>query len=217
MSEGARYVPAAGRRAFERLYDPAIALTVRERTFRPALQRQVLAATASGATVADVGCGTGTFAARLAKEAPDRRVVGIDGDPGILERARGKPGAERVDWRVGLADDLPLEDGEAGAVVMSLLLHHLVPEAKGRALAEAHRVLAPGGTLHVADWGRPHGPVMRGAFLLLQALDGFENTRDHAAGRLPGIVVAAGFADVTSTLRLRTPWGSLELLRAARS
>jgi hypothetical protein len=35
---GHRYVPAAGRTAFTRLYDPAMALTMRERTWRPRLQ-----------------------------------------------------------------------------------------------------------------------------------------------------------------------------------
>jgi hypothetical protein len=57
---------------------------------------------------------------------------------------------------------------------------------------------------------------MRGAFLLLQALDGFENTRDHAAGRLPALLHGAGFEDVTTNARLRTAWGTLELLCATR-
>jgi len=97
---------------------------------------------------------------------------------------------------------------------MSLLLHHLGPDAKRSALADARRVLRPGGRLHVADWGRPHDPIMRGAFFVLQAIDGFANTRDHAAGRLPAMIAAAGFADVTSYARLRTAFGTLELLDA---
>ena len=77
-------------------------------------------------------------------------------------------------------------------------------------------MLRPGGLLHIADWGRPHDPFMRGAFLLLQLLDGFENTRDHAAGRLPAFLTDTGLQDVTTHSRLRTAWGSLELLGAAR-
>jgi hypothetical protein len=76
------------------------------------------------------------------------------------------------------------------------------------------RFRAQGGTLHVADWGRPHDPLMRAAFLVLQAIDGFSNTRDHAAGRLPSIIGAGGFTGVTTYARLRTAWGSLELLEA---
>jgi hypothetical protein len=57
---------------------------------------------------------------------------------------------------------------------------------------------------------------MRGAFRLLQALDGFENTRDHAAGRPPALLAGAGLRDVSTRARLRTARGSLELLRATR-
>jgi SAM-dependent methyltransferase len=119
-----------------------------------------------------------------------------------------------VDWRNGLAGELDLANAAADAVVMSLLLHHLEPQAKRAALEDARRILRPDGTLHVADWGRPHDPFMRAAFGVLQAIDGISNTRDHAAGRLPAIIGDAGFADVSTYARLRTAWGSLELLAA---
>lgn len=61
---------------------------------------------------------------------------------------------------------------------------------------------------------RPHDPVKRAAFLALQALDGFANTHDHAAGRLPDVIRAAGFQSVMTHARLWTAWGSLELLSA---
>lgn len=105
----------------------------------------------------------------------------------------------------------------ADRVVMSLLLHHLGPDAKRAALSEARRVLRPGGRLHIADWGRPADRVMRAAFFALQLIDGFAGTRDHAAGRLPRVVVEAGFSDVQCHRHLRTTWGSLELLRAVRA
>lgn len=209
-----RYVHAAGRAWLTRVYDPVVALTVRERRFRGLLAERVNAALPRGGTVVDVGCGTGTFAIALAARRPDASAVGVDGDPDILAIARSKPGAEGVDWREGLAGELDLADGSADAVVMSLLLHHLEPGAKRAALADARRVLRASGTLHVADWGRPHDPLMRAAFGVLQAIDGFPNTRDHAAGRLPAFVADAGFANVTTYARLRTVWGSLELLSA---
>jgi ubiquinone/menaquinone biosynthesis C-methylase UbiE len=210
----ARYVPAAGRAGLTRLYDPALALTMRERRFRRLQRERVLGALPQGGTVVDVGCGTGTFAISLAGERPDATIIGVDGDPQILAAARAKAGAERVSWREGLAGELELENGSADAVVMSLLLHHLAPPVKRAALDDARRVLKPGGWLHVADWGRPHDPLMRSSFLLLQVLDGFENTRDHVAGRVPGLVRRAGFEDVTTYARLRTAWGSLDLLVA---
>jgi ubiquinone/menaquinone biosynthesis C-methylase UbiE len=214
---GERYVPAAGRAVFTRLYDPVVALTMREGTFRPALLGAVARALPPGGRVLDVGCGTGTFALALAAERPDAEVVGLDGDPEVLALARAKPRAAAVAWREGRADALPEPDGSADAVVASLLLHHLAPGTKRAALREAARVLrrGPASRLHVADWGRPHDPVMRAAFLVLQVVDGFAGTREHAAGALPSLIAAAGFAAPHRHARLRTGFGSLELLEAA--
>jgi ubiquinone/menaquinone biosynthesis C-methylase UbiE len=211
-----RYVPAAGRAGFTRLYDPVLALTTRERKFRGLLAEQVLSRLPQAGTVVDVGCGTGTFAIALAASRPDARVIGVDGDPQILAVAQAKRGAERVTWAQGLAGELDMPDASADAIVMSLLLHHLDASAKRAALEDARRVLRPDGVLHVADWGRARDPLMRGAFLVLQVIDGFSNTRDHAAGRLPAIIRDAGFEMPRTHARLRTAWGSLELLSAGR-
>jgi SAM-dependent methyltransferase len=101
-------------------------------------------------------------------------------------------------------------------VVMSLLLHHLGSDGKRAALAEAHRILRQGGRLHIADWGRPQDPLMRAGLFTLALIDGFDGIRDHAAGRLPLFLEGAGFATVKRHDRLRTAWGSLELLSAVR-
>jgi ubiquinone/menaquinone biosynthesis C-methylase UbiE len=207
-----RYVPAAGRRAFTGAYDTVHALTWRARLWRPLLRDRIAANLPSGGRVVDVGAGTGTLAIAIASARPDAEVIGVDGDPDVLDRARRKPGADRVDWRRGLAGELALEDAGADAVVMSLVLHHLDPEAKRGALAEARRVLRPTGRLHIADWGRPHDPLMRAAFTALQLLDGVEGTRDHAAGRVPEFLHQAGFGDLDCYRRLRTTFGSLELI-----
>jgi SAM-dependent methyltransferase len=209
-----RYVPAAGRRALTRLYDPAVALTMREATFRGRLRDQVLDGLAAGGSVADVGCGTGTLAIALA--ASGARVIGVDGDPEVLALAQAKPGADAVQWRKGLATALPLAGATVDRVVMSLLLHHLDAGAKRAALAEAVRVLRPGGRLHVADWGRPRDPLMRAAAWALARIDGPEGLREHLAGDVPVLLADAGFVAVGVHDRLRTAWGSLELLSALR-
>ncbi|HEX6618461.1 MAG TPA: class I SAM-dependent methyltransferase [Solirubrobacteraceae bacterium] len=209
-----RYVPAAGRPAFTRLYDTVVALTMREATFRGRLRAQVLDGLAPGAAVVDVGCGTGTLAIALAADGAD--VIGVDGDPEVLALAHAKAGAESVQWRKGLATALPLPGASADRVVMSLLLHHLDAGAKRTALAEAVRVLRPGGRLHVADWGRPRDPLMRAAAWALQRVDGPEGLREHLEGAVPLLLADAGFAAVAVHDRLRTAWGSLELLSALR-
>jgi ubiquinone/menaquinone biosynthesis C-methylase UbiE len=209
-----RYVPAAGRAAFTRLYDPVVALTMRERTFRDRLRDQVLDGLAPAGTVIDVGCGTGTTAIALAERGA--AVVGVDGDPGVLALARAKPGAAAVQWRNGTATALPLAGASADRVVMSLLLHHLAREAKRTALAEALRVLRIGGRLHVADWGRPRGALPRAGAWVLQRVDEAAGLREHLAGQLAALIAAVGFADVVLRGRLSTAWGTLELLSAVR-
>jgi ubiquinone/menaquinone biosynthesis C-methylase UbiE len=209
-----RYVPAARWRAFTRLYDPILALTMREKRFRAEMLRRLDRDLPDGGTAVDVGCGTGTFALALKERRPDVEVVGVDGDPEILAIARAKEGAAAIQWREGLAQDVPVPSASAGVVTISLVLHHLLPEDKRKALTEARRILEPGGRLHVADWGRPADPLMSGAFLVAQAIDGFDRTRDHRAGRLPAYIEEAGFGPVERYGGLRTGFGVVELLRA---
>lgn len=209
-----RYVPAAGRGVFTRLYDPALRVTMREGAWRPHLVSEVLAD--DPASVLDLGCGTGTLTVAIERAAPGMRLAGVDGDPEVLALARSKAGeGSEIEWVQSLAQSLPFADGSFDRVVSSLVMHHLVPDLKRAALAEARRLLAPGGRLHIADFGRPHGPFMRAIFRAnVQTFDGLENTRDHAAGRLPEFIEEAGFHGVRVGRRLRTAAGSLELISA---
>jgi ubiquinone/menaquinone biosynthesis C-methylase UbiE len=215
MPTDERYVPAAGRAWLTALYDPLMALTMRERTFRPALIAAVLADPRPG-VVLDVGCGTGTFAGQLAEADPSVQVLGVDGDDDVLARAREKVTrfGERVQFSKSMANALPIEDASVDVVMASLLLHHLSPAAKLEALREARRVLSPAGRLVIADWGQPQDPLTRTGFFMLRLLDGFENTADHAAGRLPSLIAQAGFNNVRVSQHWRTAWGSLQLITA---
>lgn len=210
----ARYVPATRWRAFTRLYDPILATAMREGRWRWEMLRRLESELPQRATVVDIGCGTGTFALALKERRPDARIVGVDGDEEILALARAKAGASEIEWREGLAQEAPVESGSADLVTISLVLHHLLPEDKRRALAEARRILKPTGRLHVADWGRPSDPLMSAAFFVAQAIDGFDRTADHRAGRLPAFIAGAGFGSVESYGRFRTGFGLVELLRA---
>lgn len=109
---------------------------------------------------ADLGCGPGGLLPVLAGKA--ERVIGVDSAPAMLELARRNADSPAVSLRVGELEHLPLADGEVQAAVMSLTLHHL-PDP-GAALAEARRVLAPGGTLVVVDFLKHSVESMRVRF-----------------------------------------------------
>jgi ubiquinone/menaquinone biosynthesis C-methylase UbiE len=208
-----RYVPAAGRSFLTPVYDAVNAVTMRQGAWRPVL---VDRAFGSGAPrrILDLGCGTGQMALEILRRYPNVELIGVDGDPDVLRRARSR--ADSAGLRLGLhearAERLPLGDASVDCVISTLLFHHLAPAGKREALAEARRVLVPGGRLLICDPGRPQDPLMHAAFFLVRLLDGFPNTRDHAAGRFPDIVREAGFSDVAVVGRYRTGGGTLEVV-----
>ena len=98
--------------------------------------------------VGDLGCGTGHAAAALAPFVG--RVIAIDRSGEMLQAARRRlRGLPNVEVRRGDLEALPLGDAELDAATLLLVLHH-VPEPAA-ALAEAARVLKPGGRLLLAD------------------------------------------------------------------
>lgn len=210
------YVPALRFRALTRFYDPLIRLTTREARFKAALIEQ--ANVPSGGTVIDIGCGTGTLAIGMKQRYPDARVIGIDADPEILERARLKAHAAKLDVEFveSRATELPFANGMAQRVVSSLFFHHLMPQEKIEALAEALRVLDQEGELHIADWGAPTNALMRFLFFPVQVLDGFANTNDHVGGRFSTMVEESGARRVQMRSHFNTVFGTLVLLEARR-
>ncbi|MGI5214651.1 methyltransferase domain-containing protein [Plantactinospora sp. CA-290183] len=100
------------------------------------------------ATVVDVGCGAGRAVAELAERGA--RAIGADLDPAMLAAARSRfPG---IDVRAADAADLPLRDGDVHGYRADKV-YHMLPEPTV-ALAEARRVLAPGGRIVLLgqDW-----------------------------------------------------------------
>jgi ubiquinone/menaquinone biosynthesis C-methylase UbiE len=216
MTRKTRYVPALGFNVLTPLYDPLVALTTREETFKRLLIAQ--AGVRAGQRVLDLACGTGTLAVWLKQAAPGAVVVGIDGDATMLERARRKAAQAGADIRfdLGLSHRLTYADASFERVVSSLFFHHLRPDEKRATLREAYRVLVPGGELHVADWGKPANLVLRAMFYAVQMLDGFENTRDNVQGRLGRFFEEAGFKEVSMPAQLHTPLGTIALYRAGK-
>jgi SAM-dependent methyltransferase len=115
-----------------------------------------------GERVVDVGSGAGfdSFIA-AGQVGPGGRVVGVDMTPEMLEKSRAtaeRLGFTHVEFREGLAEQLPVDDGWADAVISNGVINLCADKRK--ALEEIHRVLRPGGWLQFADIanGRPVPP-----------------------------------------------------------
>lgn len=99
-------------------------------------------------TVADLGCGTGQLAAALAPWV--RHVVAVDENETMRAAAAARTAAcGNVAVRAGELEALPVADASVDAAILSLVLHHL-PDPMA-AVAEAARILRPGGRLLVLD------------------------------------------------------------------
>ena len=107
------------------------------------------AAVAERHRVLDVACGTGILARTAAdRVGPAGSVVGVDPNPGMLTVAARLD--ERVDWREGSAEALPVEDGAFDRVVSQFGM--MVCPDPERAVGEMVRALAPDGRFAVAVW-----------------------------------------------------------------
>jgi len=100
--------------------------------------------------VLDVACGPGLVACEAAARA--RRVTGVDLTPTMIEQAKERQAALRLDnmrWEIADAYTLPFEDGSFDVVITRYSFHHLQEPA--RALMEMVRVCKVGGRIAVID------------------------------------------------------------------
>jgi SAM-dependent methyltransferase len=144
-------------RAFAALYDPM--LRSAERAGLATLRAELLGDLEG--TVVELGAGTG---ANLDHYGPGvGRVLALEPEPAMASRLRrraaGGDHADRVEVVEAPAEAVPLGDGEADAVVATLVLC-TVPDVT-RSVAEAHRVLRPGGRLVLLEHIRGEGATLR--------------------------------------------------------
>ncbi len=183
------YIPAAGHDWLLPLYDPLLKLLGADSARLPLAEQ---ASIGPNHRLLDIGCGTGSFILQLKRLCPDADVVGLDPDPKALARARRK--VERaglsVQFDQGSSTELPYPDSCFDRVFSSFMLHHLQADEKTETLNEARRVLKPGGSLHVLDFGgegsHPHG-------LLARVLHRSDTVRPHFEGRIVALMDEAGF------------------------
>lgn len=208
------FVPALGWHWLTRLYDPLVALTMREGALKQQLVEQV--GLRPGQVVLDFGCGTGTLAILLKRACPGARVVGLDADPTVLALARRKIDAAGLDieLRQGFLTGDTFPSASFDRVVSTLVLHHLTRAERDAVLALLRALLRPGGELHVADFGPPRSRWARLINHAFRHFDGAARTADNLGGRLPGQVSAAGFTTVAVVGHRATPFGTVDYLRA---
>lgn len=103
----------------------------------------------AGARIADVGCGSGSLSRVMARDGA--WVVGIDPGPQQLARARRAEAAADECYVCALGEALPLPDAALDALVYFNALHHVPVAAQDAALAEAARVVRPGGLVYVQE------------------------------------------------------------------
>ncbi len=136
---------------------------------------------APGPALADVGGGTGNYSRALAAEGWDPLVV--DPSPGMLARAKGKGLATLS----ATAEALPLADASVDAAMLVSMLHHTAQPAV--ALAQARRILRPGGRLALLVFTREDldHPLVRDYFpVSLPWMEATHPPRAAILAELPG-------------------------------
>lgn len=103
-----------------------------------------LATDMDATNILDIGCGTGILTVTFVQDG--RHVTGIDPSAAMLDYARKRPGADRVEWIHGTSADIP--DGPFDLAVMTgNVAQHIVDPHWEATLRDIHQALRPGGTI----------------------------------------------------------------------
>ena len=116
-----------------------------------------------GLRLLDVAGGTGDIAFRVLRRQPEARATILDMTEAMLIEGRRRAGAaalaDRIDWIVGDAQALPFARGDFDAYTIAFGIRNVTRIED--ALAEAHRVLRPGGRLMVLEFSRLTAPLLQ--------------------------------------------------------
>ncbi|HWP67705.1 MAG TPA: class I SAM-dependent methyltransferase [Rectinemataceae bacterium] len=124
--------------------------TMRESFFSESVRDKAMsvAAVLPGKLAADIGAGTGFISEGLVLRG--LKVIAVDQSEGILAEMKKKfADSDAIDYRLGEAENLPIDDESVDYVFANMLLHHA--ENPGAAIAEMARILRRGGRLVITD------------------------------------------------------------------
>ena len=141
--------------------------------------------------IADLGAGEGTISQLMAQRA--KRVIAIDNSEKMVEFGASlaqKHGIGNLEYRLGDIEDVPIRSGTVDLAFLSQALHH-APHPD-RALAEAWRILKPGGRIAILDLNHHHFAEAREMYADLWL--GFSELE------LEKLMKAAGFSSVEATV-----------------
>lgn len=206
------YLPAAGHDWLLPLYDPLVKVLGGDSAHRQLVDQTGIQ---PGHRVLEIGCGTGNLAILVKRLHPGAEVIGLDPDPKALTRGRRKAEREAhsIKFDRGFSDALPYPDGSIDRVLSAFMFHHLLnPDEKTKTLLEARRVLVPGGSLHLLDFG---GVTERSEGFLERFLHQTERLQDNAGERVVSLMREAGFEDPAEVAhRVMTIFGRITYYRA---
>jgi len=206
-----KYIPALSLKWLTPLYDALVEGPMSMARVRKDLLSQM--GNLKGKRILDVGCGTGTMAVLIKQIYPGADVVGLDGDPQILEIARSKARAleTAIRFEQGMSFNLPYPDDSFDAVTTSMMLHHLERNDKQKTAEEMYRVLRPGGKLYGADFAEPRSRFGKAVRPIVRHL---ERVADNLDGFLPIMFDQAGFEGYGESRRYF--WGSIASFQASK-
>lgn len=204
------YLPAMGHHRLLPLYDGFTRL-LGVGSFHRTLVDQ--AGLRPGQRVLEIGCGTGNLCLLGKRRHPDVDVVGLDPDPKALSRAAAKAQRQGLPLQLdrGFAEALDYPNQHFDSVLSALMFHHLEPQQKLAALREVRRVVRPGGSLHLVDFGGSMSPS--DGFMARRA-HRIERLRDNFGERIPQLMAEAGLDNPTEVDHRVTLLGRVTFYRA---
>ncbi len=201
---------------FSHFYDQIIALHSRDK--REALRELIVkkAGFRPGARLLDLCTGTGAVALTAGRIAQGKgMVVGVDFSQGMLQRARQKAlaqGLYHVSFVLANVGELPFASNTFDAVTCSHAMYELDPQTRDAALAEACRVLKPGGRFAMMEHCEPQNPFIRLLYYIRLASMGSPENRKFARNEVP--FLARFFQNVRLEL---TPTGGSKLILGTKA